>query len=126
VSDNGPEFKNNKMFQLCQKDGIQYINGIPYNPHFQGTIERFHYTIKKYLGKEYIHNGFKPLNFEEVRIRLKNFYNNKKHRIIGMTPNEASKITDEEEIKKINERKDKEFEKINRKRNFLEFGNTCY
>ena len=53
-SNNGPEFKNSKLNEICEKEGITYIQGIPYNPHSHGTVERFHYTIKKYLGKEYI------------------------------------------------------------------------
>ena len=75
---------------------------------------------KKYLGKEYINNGYKKLDFDEVRIKIINFYNNKKHRLIGMTPMEASKITDEETINKINDLKKNEFENINKKRNFIE------
>ena len=125
VSDNGPEFKNSKINEFCINNGIRYIHGIPYNPHTQGTIERFHYTIKKYLGKEYVQNGYKKLNFDSVRIRLINYYNNKKHRMIGMSPNEASKITNEEEIKLVNERKEKEFEKINKKRTYLEEDDCC-
>ena len=119
-SDNGPEFKNSKLNDICVKEGITYIHGIPYNPHSQGKVERFHYTIKNYLGKEYINNGYKKLDFDEVRIKIINFYNNKKHRLIGMTPMEASKITDEETINKINDLKKNEFENINKKRNFIE------
>ena len=73
--DNGPEFKNSKLNEICEKEGITYIHGIPYNPHC--TVERFHYIIKKYLGKEYINNGYKKLDFDAVRIKI-NFYNNKK------------------------------------------------
>ena len=125
VADNGPEFKNSKINEFCINNSIRYIHSIPYNPHTQGTIERFHYTIKKYLGKEYVQNGYKKLNFDSVRIRLINYYNNKKHRMIGMSPNEASKITNEEEIKLVNERKEKEFEKINKKRTYLEEDDCC-
>ena len=125
VSDNGPEFKNSKMNDFCIREGIRYIHGVPYNPHAQGTIERFHYTIKKYLAKEYINNNYKKLNFEEVRIKVIKFYNNKKHRIIGMSPNESSKITDLDEIKKINAIKEKLFDKINKKRNFLGKSSTA-
>ena len=82
-SDNCPEFKNSKFDEICQREGITFIHGIPYNPHSQGTVERFHYTIKKYLGKEYINNGYKKLNFDSVRIKIINFYNNKIHRLIG-------------------------------------------
>ena len=51
ASDNRPEFKNKNMQNFCIKENIKYINGIPYYPNSQGTIERFHYTIKKYLAK---------------------------------------------------------------------------
>ena len=124
-SDNGPEFKNSKLNDICEKEGITFIHWIPYNPHIQGTIEIFHYTIKKYLGKEYINNGYKKLNFDEVRIKIINFYNNKKHRLIGMTPLEASHITDQDSIKKINDLKTNEFANINKKRTYLENDSTC-
>ena len=124
-SDNGPEFKNLKMIQLCEREGITYINGVPYNPHVQGTVKRFHYTIKKYLGKEFINNGCKKLDFDEVRLRVINFYNNKVHRMLGITPFEASKLTDIDEINKINEIKNKEFNKINNKRTYLQDNDTC-
>ena len=125
VSVNGSEFKNHIMNEFCINEGIRYIHGVPYNPLTQGTIERFHYTIKKYLAKETINNNYKNLNFEDVRIKVIKFYNNKKHRIIGMSPNEADKITDSEEIKKINEIKVKLFEKINKKRDFLKKGSNA-
>ena len=56
------------MNQFCIKEGIKYIHGIPYKPHSQGAIERFHYTIKKYLTKEYINNGNNKVDFDSVRI----------------------------------------------------------
>ena len=122
LSDNGPELKNNKTNEFCIKNNIRYIHGIPYNPHSQGTIERFHYTIKKYLAKEYISNNYKRLNFNETRIKVINYYNNKIHRMLGVSPNTASKITNIEEINKINAIKTKEFSKINNKRNYIKEG----
>ncbi len=113
------------MIQLCEREGITYINGVPYNPHVQDSVERFHYTIKKYIGKEFINNGCKQLNFDEVRILVINFYNNKVHRMLGITPFEVSKLTDIDEIKKINEIKNKEFNKINNKRTYLQDNDTC-
>ena len=86
VSDNGYEFNNNIMIAYCERQGIKYIHGIPYNPHKQGTIEHFHYTIKKYLAKEYINNGYKNLDFYSEIIKVINYYNKKKHRIIGISP----------------------------------------
>ena len=45
--------------------------------------------------------------------------------MIGMSPNEAYKITNKDEIERINGIKIKVYEKINKKRNFLEKGDTC-
>ena len=64
---------------------------MPFNPHSQGAIERFNYTIKKYLAKEYIANGAKNLKFNNIKNKVINFYNNKFHRLIGISPNEAYK-----------------------------------
>ena len=68
------------------------------------------------MGKEYINNGYKKLNFDEVRIKIINFYNNKKHRLIGISLLEASRITDPDTIKRINDLKSKEFDNINKKK----------
>ena len=124
-SDNGPEFKNNYMNKFYIKEGIKYIHFIIYNPHSKETKERFHYTIKKYSTKEYINNGYQNLDFDSVRVRVINFYNNKKHRLIGMSPLKASKLSNEAEIKKVNELKEKEFAKINTKRTYIEPGKIC-
>ena len=51
-SDNGPEFKNSKLNEICEKEGINYIKEFLII-HIHKAVERFHYTIKKYLGKEY-------------------------------------------------------------------------
>ena len=45
--------------------------------------------------------------------------------MIGITPIEASKITNKENIIKINELKEKEFEHINKKRSYLKNNSTC-
>jgi len=104
--------KNNKTNEFCFKNNIRFIHGIHYNPHSQGTIERFYYTIKKYLAKEYISNNYKQLNYNETRIGVINYYNNKILIMLGINPNEAAKITSVEEINKINDIKTKELSKL--------------
>ena len=42
-----------------------------------------------------------------------------------MTSNESSKITQIEDIIKLNERKNKEFDKINKNHSYLEVNETC-
>ena len=86
ICDNGAEFKNRIFKNFCEIHNIKFLHGDPYSPHSQGIVERFNYTMKKYLCKEY-------------------FYNNKIHRILGMSPIEAYKITDITKIKEINEKK---------------------
>ena len=117
---------NAKIKEVCEKEGIVFIHGVLYNPHIHDeTVERFHYTIKKYLDKEYINNSCKKLDVDSLRARIMNFYNNKKHRLIGMSPNEADNIREEETIKKINEIKNREFEKINKNRSYLKNSDIC-
>ena len=53
-SDNGPEFKNSKLNDICEKEGITFILGIPYNPHSQGTVERFPFKLLKYIWEKNI------------------------------------------------------------------------
>ena len=56
ISDNGAEFKNKLFEDFWLLNHIKFIPGSPYNPHSQGAIERFHYSIKKYFGKEFLEN----------------------------------------------------------------------
>ena len=104
---NGGEFKNKIFNGFCKDNNISFIHGAPNNPHSMGIVERFNYTIKKYLSKEYIGNGSNNLIFEDCRLKIINYYNNKQHRLIGTSPNKAYKITDDNEIKKIIDIKDK-------------------
>ena len=45
-ADNGSEFSNKHVKILLNKINIKLINGKPYNPHSQGTVERVHKTVK--------------------------------------------------------------------------------
>ena len=59
----GLNSKMQKQMNFVQNNNIKFIHDIPYNPHSQGTIERFHYTIKKYLAKEFISNNYQKIIF---------------------------------------------------------------
>jgi len=54
-----------------------------------------------------------------------NYYNNKFHRIIGLSPNNEYKVSESKAIKKINSIKEKEFARINNKRTYLEPNTAC-
>ena len=125
ASDNGAKFKNSIFNSFCKENNIEFIHGLPYGPHSQGSVERFNYTIKKYLGKEFISNGEQNLDFENCRFKIINYYNNKIHMLIGTTPYKAYKIMNEDDVKKINDIKSKECNKINKKRNYLVPNDKC-
>jgi len=48
-SDNRKEFRNELIENYLKSKNINYIHGMPYNPHSQGVVERFHQTIKDLL-----------------------------------------------------------------------------
>ena len=83
ASDNGAEFKNKIFNNFCEENNIKFVHGVPYSPHSMGVIERFNYTIKKYLSKEYISNGENNIDFESCRMKILNYYNNKNSSFIG-------------------------------------------
>ena len=105
ISDNGSEFKDRVFTEFCENHNIKILHGAPYSPHSQGIVERFNYTIKKYLCKEFIANNRNFLIFENIKFKIVNFYNNKKHRILGMSPVDVYKITDTAKIKELNGKK---------------------
>ena len=45
-SDNGKEFRNELIENYLKSKNIKYIHGMPYNPHSQGVVERFHKQLK--------------------------------------------------------------------------------
>ena len=60
-SDNGKEFRNELIENYLKSKNINYIHGMPYNPHYQGVVGRFHKTIKDGLYCRYNDN---PGNFD--------------------------------------------------------------
>ena len=61
----------------------------------------------------------------KLDLKLLIINNNKKHRILGMSPNEAYKLTDPDKINEINEKKNQLYTKINSKRTYLNVNETC-
>ena len=107
INDNGMAFKNRVFTEFCESHNIKFLHGAPYSPHTHGIVQRFNYTIKKYLCKDFFTNNRNNLIFENIKFKIVNFYNNKKHRILGMSPLDAHKITEPLKIKELNEKKNK-------------------
>ena len=81
-SDNGKEFKNSKVAQLCEKLKIKQIFGRPRHPQSQGKVERFNQTLKLRLRKT-LNNNKKWIGvYKEVVYE----YNNSTHRSTKQKP----------------------------------------
>ena len=66
---------------------IRLINGSPYSPHSQGTVERIHREILKGLLYILI-NILKNFNLKKSLKVVMNNYNNNIHCVTNYTPNE--------------------------------------
>ena len=116
-SDNGKEFRNNLIDDYLKSKNINYIHGMPYNPHSQGVVERFHKTIKDGLYCLYEDD---PHNFEikqSLELIIKK-YNNHIHSSTKYTPNEIFYSKDEELFKKVLENIKSSFKKTFGEQNF--------
>ncbi|KAF9752786.1 Pro-Pol polyprotein, partial [Nosema granulosis] len=58
-TDNGLEFKNKTLDDLCASLGIRRVYGKPRHPQSQGQIERFNQTLTRYLSK-HLYNSEEP------------------------------------------------------------------
>ena len=74
------------------------LEDISFSKKSANSLIKLNYTIKKYLGKEYVGNGKNKLNLENSKFKVINFYNNKVHILIGTTPSLVYKITDNNKI----------------------------
>ena len=51
MSDQGKEFCNNILKEMCYYLNIKKIRTMPYHPQSNGSIERMHYTLCQMIGK---------------------------------------------------------------------------
>ena len=90
-SDNGKEFVNSLLINFLNSKNIEFIRGMPYNPHSQGSVERLHQTLKKSLFavyNEFLTNNDKSEKFDiknEV-LSICNNYNSIKHNATQYPP----------------------------------------
>ena len=83
-SDNGKEFKNLRVKNLCLEYNIQHVFGKPYKPTTQGQVERFNRTIKHALLKRMVFEDRKDWSvfYDEIIYE----YNKKIHRATSKSP----------------------------------------
>lgn len=96
-SDNGSEFKNEKMKSFLEKEGIKQLFSTPYTPQSQGSVERFNGTMKRHLEKVSLQNI--NINQTVVNQFIKN-YNNTEHSTTKVKPNDALSEDNKEKILK--------------------------
>lgn len=91
-SDNGSEFVNETMTELCVRFGIKQQNSLPYKPQSNGQIERFNKGIKEMLFS-YL-TDHKSDRYIDALQALVFTYNNKKHATTKFTPFQVHKKRD--------------------------------
>ena len=83
-ADNGKEFKNRILNELCTEMNIQMIHGRPRNPKAQGVVERVNQTIKRWLAK--VLHGSQVKRWIDYLNKVVYKYNTTVHRATGQSP----------------------------------------
>lgn len=84
-SDNGGEFKNAEMKQVCDRWGVKQIFSTPYTPTSQGAVERVNRTLKDMLYRYFIMTN--SVQWITVWPQLIANYNDSIQRVVKATPN---------------------------------------
>lgn len=94
VMDKGTEFMNQQFKEFCDSQNIKLIN--PQASVHAAFVERFNRTLQMLIYKYMTEN--ETNRFVDVLQDLVKSYNNRKHRMINMTPNQAEQNTNNEHL----------------------------
>jgi len=83
-SDNGSEFRNNKIKSLCYRFKVKQVFGAPHHPQSQGQVEGFNSTIKNILLS--VMRSTNSLNWINILQESVYKYNVQYNRAINSTP----------------------------------------
>lgn len=83
-ADNGKEFRNQTLHNLCSELNIQMIHGRPRHPKAQGVVERVNQTVKRWLAK--ILHGTARKRWIDHLSNVVHKYNTTIHRATGNSP----------------------------------------
>ena len=92
--DKGREFNNSTVMNVLKQNNIQHIVANP--PYKSSIAERAGRTIKNHLFKAMQARG--DTKWSQMLKKTVEAYNNRKHRIIKMSPNEAHKAKNEASV----------------------------
>jgi len=117
VMDKGTEFMNQQFKSYCDSQNIKLIN--PQASVHAAFVERFNRTLQMIIYKYMTEN--ETNRYVDVLQDLVKSYNNRKHRMINMTPNEAEKNENNEHLQ-INLLQQKQVEQIKTRKPQLQAG----
>ena len=84
LSDNGREFENTLMSELCRLLGIEKLKTTAYKASTNGAVERFHRTLNSMIAKVVAGN---QRNWDELLPSVMAAYRSSRHEATGFTPN---------------------------------------
>ena len=105
-TDNGREFENQIIHDLCNRKSIKFIHGSPYYPQSQGVVEKLNDLLKKSLSSSHLafkKNGDTKKKWD-IESELKAWTansNNNVHSVTKQVPNLAIHMKDLDEIQKV-------------------------
>ena len=105
--DNGSEFVNKTVKQLCEDYEVKQIVSAPYHPRSNGIVERFNRTLKNIIAKFMV--NFNTKHFIDVLPKLIKNYNDQIHTTTKRKPDEVVNAADsknEDDIQTIKEVKE--------------------
>lgn len=93
--DNGSEFVNKKLKELCDEYKVNQIVSAPYHPRSNGIAERFNRTLKSILAKFMV--NYNTQHYIDVLPKLIANYNNQVHSTTKQKPSELANDDEENE-----------------------------
>jgi hypothetical protein len=128
VVDRGTEFSNKEFVKFCNDNSIKIYT--PDSSIHAAYIERFNRTLQSLIYKfmtenetyRFISKTTKDGNDEKTFSKILETYNNRKHRMIGMTPMQAE--TDKKKHMDIRLRMSKYYSKIKPRKQNFQIGDT--
>ena len=83
MSDQGKEFCNNILKEMCYYLNIKKVRTTPYHPQSNGTVERVHQTLRHMIGK--LDNKCRK-NWPDHLSSITHSYNSTRSQITGYSP----------------------------------------
>ena len=84
LSDQGKEFENNILHEVCRLLGVDKVRSTAYKPSTNGCVERLHSTMNSMIGRVVDDN---QRNWDEVLPYVMAAYRSSVHESTGYTPN---------------------------------------